>query len=96
MNSTCPSYSSLPILSGLFVAILLISSITSTKLVDIGIFTLDGGTILFPFSYILGDILTEVYGYKNTRKIIWTGLFSLVLFSLLVLLIGVLPANSDW
>jgi queuosine precursor transporter len=96
MNTSSASYNSLPILSGVFVAILLISSITSTKLIDIGGFTLDGGTVLFPFSYIFWDILTEVYGYKNTRKVIWTGLFSLILFSLLILVIGMLPANPEW
>jgi uncharacterized integral membrane protein (TIGR00697 family) len=96
MNPTPEKTNSLPILSGVFIAILLTSTVTSTKIIDIGSFSLDGGTLLFPFSYILGDIFTEVYGYKNTRKIIWTGIFSMILFSLLVMLIGILPANSDW
>jgi len=38
-------------------------------------FTFDGGTLLFPISYIFNDILTEVYGYKNSRQIIWLGFF---------------------
>ena len=96
MNSLSEKTNSLPILSGIFVAILLISTITSTKILDIGWLSLDGGTLLFPFSYIFGDILTEVYGYKNTRKIIWTGIFSMILFSLLVVFIGLLPANNEW
>ena len=96
MNHSLEKNNSLPILSGVFFAILLISTITSTKIIDIGSFSLDGGTLLFPFSYIFGDILTEVYGYKNTRRIIWTGIFSMILFSLLIMLIGILPANIDW
>ncbi len=96
MNHSPEKNDRLPILSGFFIAILLISTITSTKIIDIGSLSLDGGTLLFPFSYIFGDILTEVYGYKNTRKIIWTGMISMILFSLLVMLIGILPANSDW
>lgn len=96
MNHSPQKSNSLPILSGVFIAILLISTVTSTKIIDIGSLSLDGGTLLFPFSYIFGDILTEVYGYKNTRKILWTGIFSMILFSLLVMLIGILPANSDW
>ena len=96
INHSSEKTNSLPILSGVFIAILLISTITSTKIIDIGSFSLDGGTLLFPFSYIFWDILTEVYGYKNTRKIIWTGIFSMILFSLLVMLIGILPANGEW
>ena len=57
-------------ITGLFVAILLISGIVSTKIIAFGPFTFDGGTLLFPVSYIFGDILTEVYGYKESRKVI--------------------------
>jgi uncharacterized PurR-regulated membrane protein YhhQ (DUF165 family) len=61
------------IIAGLFVAVLLISNIASTKIVQLGKFTFDGGTILFPLSYIFGDILTEVYGYRKSRRVIWIG-----------------------
>jgi uncharacterized PurR-regulated membrane protein YhhQ (DUF165 family) len=50
------------LITGLFVAVLLISNIASSKIVILGPFTFDGGTILFPISYIFGDILTEVTG----------------------------------
>lgn len=60
-------------IGGLFVAVLLISNIASAKILDLGWFTFDGGTLLFPFSYIFGDILTEVYGYARSRKVIWLG-----------------------
>ena len=60
----------LPYITGLFVAILLISGIVSTKIIAFGPFAFDGGTLLFPLSYIFGDVLTEVYGYKQNRKII--------------------------
>jgi uncharacterized PurR-regulated membrane protein YhhQ (DUF165 family) len=53
-------YNYVDIITGLFVAVLLISNIASTKIVQIWKFTFDGGTILFPLSYIFGDILTEV------------------------------------
>ncbi len=80
----------------LFVAILLISGIVSTKIIQFGPFTFDGGTLLFPLSYIFGDILTEVYGYKESRKVIWIGLVSMVMMSAMILLIGRLPAAGDW
>ncbi|MGI8972260.1 MAG: queuosine precursor transporter [Dehalococcoidia bacterium] len=56
-----------------FVAVLLISNVTANKLVQIWGLTLTGATPFFPISYIFGDILTEVYGYARTRRVIWTG-----------------------
>jgi len=60
-------YNYIDIITGLFVAVILISNIASTKIVQIWRFTFDGGTILFPLSYIFGDVLTEVYGFKAGR-----------------------------
>jgi len=83
-------------ITGLFVAILLISGIVSTKIIQFGPFTFDGGTLLFPLSYIFGDILTEVYGYKESRKVIWIGLVSMVMMSAMILIVGRLPSAGDW
>lgn len=63
----------LDIITASFVAVLLISNIASTKILDLGPFTFDGGTILFPLAYIFGDILTEVYGFRRSRRVIWIG-----------------------
>jgi len=81
---------------GIFVAVLLISNTVSTKIVNLGWFVFDGGTILFPLSYIFGDILTEVYGYSRARKVIWIGFFSLMLMSLVYFIVGALPAADGW
>ncbi|MFA6909145.1 MAG: queuosine precursor transporter [Patescibacteria group bacterium] len=89
-------YRYLDIILGLFVAVLLISNIASTKIVIFGPFTFDGGTILFPLMYIFGDILTEVYGYRASRRVIWTGFFCALLMSLVFTLIGKLPAAPEW
>ncbi|MBN2611186.1 MAG: queuosine precursor transporter [Bacteroidales bacterium] len=86
----------LDVLTGLFVAVLLISNIASTKILVLWKFTFDGGTILFPLSYIFGDILTEVYGYQKSRRVIWTGFFSALLMSLVFYLVQVLPPAADW
>lgn len=59
-------------------------------------FTFDGGTLLFPISYIFNDILTEVYGYKNSRQIIWLGFFSALVMSLVLIIIGMLPSALGW
>ena len=69
------------VVSSLFVATLLISNTVASKLISIGPLVLAGGIVLFPIVYIFGDILTEVYGYKRSRRIIWTGFASLALMS---------------
>jgi uncharacterized integral membrane protein (TIGR00697 family) len=90
------SYRYINLITGLFVAVLLISNIASTKIVQIWKFTFDGGTILFPLSYIFGDILTEVYGYRAGRKVIWIGFFSALLMSLTLGLIGLIKPAPGW
>jgi len=90
------AYKHLDTITALFVAILLISNVASTKILDLNFFTFDGGTLLFPLSYIFGDILTEVYGYKRSRKVIWLGFGSALLMSVTFIIIGELPAAADW
>ena len=84
------------IILGLFVAVLLISNVASSKVLDLGPFTFDGGTILFPISYIFGDILTEVYGYKRSRRVIWTGFLAALLMSVVFMIVGKLPPAAGW
>ena len=86
----------LPVITGLFVGVLILSNILAAKMVRMGPFVFDGGTLLFPLSYIFGDVLTEVYGYKESRKVIWTGLAMLVVMSLNIWIIGALPADPSW
>jgi queuosine precursor transporter len=90
------NYRYFDIIMALFVAVLLISNIASTKILVLWKFTFDGGTLLFPLSYIFGDILTEVYGYKRSRRVIWIGFFCAGLMSLFLMLVIALPAASDW
>jgi uncharacterized integral membrane protein (TIGR00697 family) len=96
MENSIKAYKYLGTISVFFVSVLLISNIASTKIVDFGIFTFDAGTLLFPLSYIFGDILTEVYGYKRSRKVIWLGFFMALLMSLIFIIVGKLPASPDW
>ena len=90
------SYKYLDTISVLFVSVLLISNVVSTKIVDFKWFIFDGGTLLFPFSYIFGDILTEVYGYKRSRKTIWLGFFSAIMMSIIFIIVGKLPSAPGW
>jgi uncharacterized integral membrane protein (TIGR00697 family) len=86
-----------------FVTVLIVSNIASSaKIVDWGFSILgvrmafDAGTILFPVSYIFGDILTEVYGYKNSRRVIWAGFGCLALSAIIFWVVKVLPGEAQW
>ncbi len=83
-------------IASLFVAVLLISNVASSKIVKIWLFEFDGGTLLFPLSYIFGDILTEIYGFRHSRKIIWLGFFSAGLMSLIFAIVGFLKPAPGW
>ena len=80
----------------LFVTVLLVSNVVSAKILNFGPFTFDGGTILFPVVYILGDILTEVYGYKKARRTIWAGFAANFLAAFVFIIVGKLPPALGW
>ena len=90
------AYKHLDIITAIFAVVLIISNIVSTKITTIGFLTFDAGTILFPLAYIFGDILTEVYGFKRARKVIWTGFGLLALSTLTIYIVGLLPSATDW
>ncbi|MCC7119711.1 MAG: queuosine precursor transporter [Anaerolineales bacterium] len=86
-----------------FVAVLIVSNIASSaKIVDWGMhlfglpLAFDAGTLLFPISYIFGDVLTEVYGYKRSRRVIWTGFFALILTAFTLWIIRLMPGEATW
>jgi len=79
-----------------FVSVYLISQVSSSKLFMIGRVQLPGAAVVFPLSYIFGDILTEVYGYARTRRVIWAGFGAAVLMALFLWIVQVLPPASGW
>ena len=80
----------------LFVAILMISNTVATKLFQLGPFFFTGAIMIFPISYIFSDILTEVYGYRASRKIIWAGFASIIVMSIVYYLVQLLPPAPFW
>jgi uncharacterized integral membrane protein (TIGR00697 family) len=91
------SFKYLDVVAGFFAAILVVSNVASSaKIVDLGFLVFDGGTILFPFAYVLGDVLTEVYGFKAARRVIWTGFAVLALCAALFFVLGVMPPEAVW
>lgn len=74
------------------VATLIISNLGAMKLIAIGPIIADGGALLFPLAYILGDVMTEVYGYKHTRRAIWVSFFWLLLMIAVLTAVQALPS----
>lgn len=79
-----------------FVTVLIISDTVATKLTQVGPFVLSGAIFIFPISYIFGDILTEVYGYRASRTIIWSGFGALIFMSFSYWFVQSLPAAPFW
>ena len=83
-------------IAALFVTCLIISNITAVKLISVHGFVMTAANVLFPISYIIGDVLTEVYGYAKARRVIWLG-FGCNLLAVAAIYIGqIIPAAPFW
>jgi hypothetical protein len=103
MSNHPVSYKYLDVVASFFVGILIVSNIASSaKIVDTGLtlfstpLVFDGGTLLFPLVYVLGDLLTEVYGFKTARRVIWTGFAVMALTTLVFYTLGAMPSEYYW
>ena len=84
------------VVTALFVTTLVVSNIIAVKLISVWTLVLPAAVILFPIAYIIGDILTEVYGYEKARKVIWTGFFCNLVAVLAIWLAGRLIPPPFW
>jgi len=82
--------------TALFVTCLVVSNIIAVKLSMVGGLVLPAGIVIFPLSYLLADVLTEVYGYRAARRVIWLGFFCNLLAVLAIWLGGLLPPAPFW
>ena len=96
-------YRYLDVVIAFFTAILILSNVASSaKIVDLKLTVMgialafDGGTLLFPLSYVIGDLLTEVYGFRASRRAIWTGFIILVFSSFFFFILRLVPAEKTW
>ena len=97
-----PNFRYFPYVMAAFVAILLLSNIIGAS--KPSYIVLPGGTqwafgagvLFFPISYIIGDVLTEVYGYANARRVIWTGFAALIFMAFMAAVVLALPAAEGW
>jgi uncharacterized integral membrane protein (TIGR00697 family) len=97
------SYRYLDAVIALFTAVLITSNVASSAKIialNFSVFGInlafDGGTLLFPVAYVIGDLLTEVYGFRVARRAIWIGFAVLAISALFFLLLRILPAESIW
>lgn len=107
-NSETKVYKYYDFVMAAFVTVLLLSNLlSSAKIIDTGValnfgplgllaLLFDAGTLVFPIAYIFGDVLTEVYGYKRARRVIWAGFAASALMAFMVWLVGILPGESYW
>lgn len=103
MDTKPTNFKLLDVVAVLFVTVVLLSNLlSSAKIIDLGFrlgaiaFLFDAGTLVFPISYIFGDILTEVYGYSRARRVIWLGFVAMVIFAGFIWIAGALPADMQW
>ncbi len=79
-----------------FITCLMAANIVAVKLVDLGGLIVPAGIVIFPMSYMVGDVLTEVYGFRRARRVIWLG-FACNLLAVIAIVVGqALPAASFW
>lgn len=82
--------------ASIFITCLITSNIIAVKLIHIFGLVLPAAIIIFPISYIFGDVLTEVYGYRQARQVIWLGFFCNLIVVVAIWLGQILPAASFW
>jgi len=86
----------LVVIAAIFVTCLITANIVGVKVVSLGLFILPAAVVLFPLSYIFGDILTEVYGYRWARKVIWLGFFCNLIFVIFAWVGQIMPPAPYW
>ena len=92
-----PRFRYFDIVMASFVAVLLLSNIIgAAKLSTVGGFTFGAGILFFPISYVIGDVLTEVYGYAKARRVIWVGFGALVFMAFMSWAVVAMPPAASW
>ena len=96
MQSNSPRYRYLDALTTAFVVILLVSNLIAQKVCKLGPFEVSGAILLFPVTYIFGDVFTEVYGFAASRRAIWLGFMGTALLYLMGSITIALPPAPGW
>jgi len=92
-----PNFRYFDIVMAAFVAVLLLSNIIgAAKLSTIEGFTFGAGILFFPISYVIGDVLTEVYGYGRARRVIWVGFGAMIFMAFMSWAVVAMPPAASW
>lgn len=91
-----PKYKLFILIAIIFTTIFILSNILSAKLVEIFGITITGALLVYPFSYIFDYIMTDIYGYQNARRVIWSTILALVLFNIAIIFLIYLPPSHYW
>ncbi len=95
--SSVHNFRSFDIVMAAFVAILLLSNlIGAAKLSTINGYTFGAGILFFPISYVLGDVLTEVYGYARARRCVWVGFGAMIFMAFMSWIVVAMPPAEGW
>lgn len=86
--------SAYPVLLALFTTIFVLSNIVSTKGVQVGPLVTDGAFFLFPAAYVIGDVISECYGFRAARRAVWTGFLAMIIAVSTFYVVILLPAAS--
>lgn len=96
MTKQTPVYKYYDLLASIFIVVLLISNLVGQKICAFGPFRVSGAQLLFPITYIFGDVFTEVYGYGASRRVIWIGFVACGLMAVMGVITVALPAAPEW
>ncbi len=96
MNTQTKELKFINVITGVYVGALVLVPSMASKFISIGPFSMVASTLVFPITFIANDILTEVYGYKRSRKIIWTGLACQAFAALMYWVIKIWPYPPFW
>ncbi len=86
----------LVIITAIFITCLITANVTAVKVISLGPVILPAAIFIFPLSYIFGDVLTEVYGYRQARKVIWLGFTCNLIFVIFAWVGQILPPAPFW
>ncbi len=86
----------LVIITAVFITCLITANIIAVKIISLGPVILPAAIFIFPLSYIFGDVLTEVYGYRQARRVIWLGFICNLIFVIFAWVGQMLPPASFW
>ena len=95
--ATVRQFRAFDIVMAAFVAILLLSNVIGAgKVAELGGWTFGAGILFFPLGYVIGDVLTEVYGYARARRCIWVGFSALLFMAFMSWVVVSLPPAAGW